>query len=52
MENSEKKWNQIYMRDTTGEAKTNSWLALFSGPLHMDVPVLTDQPELIYISFM
>ena len=24
----------------------------FNGPLYMDVPVLADQQELIYISFM
>ena len=31
------------MRDTTGEAKTNSKVTFSRGPLHMDTSVLADQ---------
>ena len=34
------------MRDTFGEARTNSKVTFFNGHLHMDVPVLADQQEL------
>ena len=40
------------MRDTAGEARTNLEVTFSYGPQHMDVPVLTDQQELIYISFV
>ena len=33
-----------------GEARTNLWMTFFSGFKQMDMPVLADQQELIYIS--
>ena len=36
------------MRDTVGEAKTNSLETFPNRPLHMDVPMLADQQEFIY----
>ena len=36
---------------TAREARTNSWV-MFYAPLHMDISVLADQQELIYISSM
>ena len=38
------------MQDTAREAKTNSQVTFLYGPLHMDVPVLDDKPELIFIT--
>ena len=38
------------MQDTAREARTNSLVITFNGPQYMDVPVLADQQELIYIS--
>ena len=38
------------MHDTVVEGKMNSKVTFFDGPLHMDVPVLADQQELIYSS--
>ena len=37
------------MRDTVGEERTNLEIRFFKEPLHIDVPVLVDQQELIYI---
>ena len=36
------------MWNTAGDARKNSKERFFNGPLHMDVPVLTDQQKLIY----
>ena len=36
-------------RDTAGEARMNSLVIFFHGPLHMDVPELPDLQEFIYI---
>ena len=44
--------DEQYMLDTDGEARTNSLVTFFYGPLHLDVSVLADQEELIYISFV
>ena len=33
------------MWDTAGEARTNSQMTFFYGPLHMDMLVLADQQE-------
>ena len=44
-------WDEQDMRDAVGKARTNS-VTFFFGPLHMDVPVLADQQESIYISFV
>ena len=41
--------DELDMRDTAGEARMNSLVMFFYGPLHMEVPVLADQQELIYI---
>ena len=38
------------MRDMTGEARKNSLVTFFYGPLHVDVSVLAYEQELIYIS--
>ena len=38
------------MRDTDGEARTNTIVTFSDRPLHMDVPALADQPELTYNS--
>ena len=38
------------MQDTAGEARMNSYMMFFYRPLHVDVPLLVDQQELIYIS--
>ena len=38
------------MQDSAREARMNSKVMFFNGPLHMDMPVLTDQQELIDIS--
>ena len=38
------------MQGIAREARMNSQVTFFSGPLHMDVPVLTDQQELFCIS--
>ena len=40
------------MRDTAGEAGTNSLVMFFHGPLHMVVPVLTNQQKLNYNTFV
>ena len=42
--------DELDMQDTAEEARTNSKVTVFYGPLHMDVPVLAEQEELIYIS--
>ena len=38
------------MQDTAGEVRINRQWTFFNEPVHMDVPELTDQQELIYIS--
>ena len=38
--------------DTAGETRTDSLVTIFYGPLYMDMLVLADQPELIYINSM
>ena len=38
------------MRDTAGEARTNSQVMFFYGPFNMDMAVLANSQELIYIS--
>ena len=38
------------MMDTAEEARTESLVTFFCGPLHMDEPVLFELKELIYIS--
>ena len=40
------------MRDTARERRMNSFEMLFYGPLHVDMPMLADQQELIYINSM
>ena len=47
---SEKDEQDIW--ETPGEARTNIYVMFFCGPLHIDVPVLANQQELIYISFV
>ena len=37
------------MEDITVEARTNSKVTFFYEPIHMNVQVLTDQQEFIYI---
>ena len=38
------------MQVTAGKARMNSFVTFFYGLLHIDVPVLADQQERIYIS--
>ena len=40
------------MQDTAGEARTNSLVTFFYGPLHMDMQVLADQQVLSYNGFV
>ena len=42
-----KSWKK---QDFAREVKMTSWVMLFYGPLDMEVPVVVDQQELIYIS--
>ena len=37
-------------REIAGEARTNSSVTFFWGPLNMDVPVLVDQQKLTHLS--
>ena len=36
--------------DTAREAKSNSWMMFFCEPLHIDMLMLADQQELIWIT--
>ena len=40
------------MQDTVGEARMNSKVTFSYEPMHTDVPVLADQQELKYHSFV
>ena len=40
------------MRDTAREVRKNSYVMFVYEPLHMDVPVLADQQELTYNSYV
>ena len=40
------------MRDTAGEARMNALVMFLDGPLHIDGPVLVNQQDLTYNSFV
>ena len=40
------------MRDAAAEARKNSSVTFFKGPLHMDVHVLADKQELTYSNYV
>ena len=44
--------DELEIRAIAGEVRTNSWVTLFYGLLHMDIPVLAKQQKIIFINSM